>query len=158
MASSDQPQRYSCGDGATVRSRHRPAARRTARGRLGRGGGAVRLDPRRRQLLDGLVDAIDALAAAGCRRLWLNGSFVTAKEEPADFDACWDSEGVDIDARDPVLLDLSAGRGAQKMRFGGELLPNVVEVQSGLAFSEFFQNERDTGRKGIVVLRIGGHK
>jgi hypothetical protein len=47
-------------------------------------------NPRRRQLLDVLADAIDALAAAGCSRLWLNGSFVTAKEEPADFDACWD--------------------------------------------------------------------
>jgi hypothetical protein len=113
-------------------------------------------NPRRRQLLDGLADAIDGLAAAGCRQVWLNGSFVTAKEEPADFDACWDSQGVDIDALDPVLLDLSGGRAAQKARFGGELFPNVVEVRSGLTFSEFFQNERDTGRKGIIVIRIGG--
>jgi len=113
-------------------------------------------NPRRRQLLDGLADAIETLAAAGCGRIWVNGSFVTAKEEPADFDACWDSEGVDLDALDPVLLDLSAGRASQKARFGGELFPNVVEAQSGLAFSEFFQNERDTGRKGIVVIRIGG--
>lgn len=86
-------------------------------------------------------------SAAGCGRIWVNGSFVTAKEEPADFDACWDSEGVDLDALDPVLLDLSAGRASQKSRFGGELFPNVGEAQSGLAFSEFFQNERDTGRK-----------
>jgi len=113
-------------------------------------------NPRRRQLLDGLADAIEALAIAGCGRIWVNGSFVTAKEEPADFDACWDSEGVDLDALDPVLLDLSAGRATQKARFGGELFPNVVEAKSGLAFSEFFQNERDTGRKGIVVIRIGG--
>jgi hypothetical protein len=34
---------------------------------------------RRRRLLDGLADAIDLLKAAGCRRVWLNGSFVTAK-------------------------------------------------------------------------------
>ncbi len=33
-------------------------------------------------------------------------------------------------------------------RFGGELLPNVVEVASGLAFSDFFQNERNGSRKG----------
>lgn len=44
--------------------------------------------PRRRQLLDGLVEAIELLAEAGCTRIWLNGSFVTAKDEPADFDAC----------------------------------------------------------------------
>jgi hypothetical protein len=112
-------------------------------------------NPRRRQLLDGLAEAIDVLAAAGCRRLWLNGSFVTAKEEPADFDACWDTDGVDLDLLDPVLLDLSDGRAAQKHRFGGELFPNVIETGSGLSFAEFFRNERDTGRKGIVVIRIG---
>ena len=112
-------------------------------------------NPRRRQLLDGLADAVEALGAAGCRRIWLNGSFVTSKEEPADFDACWDPVGVDLDALDPVLLDLSKGRTAQKARFGGELFPNVSEVGSGLVFAEFFQGERDTGRKGIVVLKIG---
>ena len=78
-----------------------------------------------------------------------------AKEEPADFDACWDPDGVDLDALDPLLLDLSKGRAAQKARFGGELFPNVAETGSGLVFAEFFQAERDTGRKGIVVLRIG---
>jgi len=113
---------------------------------------------RRRQLLDGLADALDLLAAAGCRRVWLNGSFVTAKEEPGDLDGCWDSHGVDLDALDPVLLDLSSRRAAQKARFGGELFPNVVEAGSGLDFAEFFQNERDTGRKGIVVIRIGGDR
>lgn len=56
---------------------------------------------RRRQLLDGLAEAVELLATAGCRRLWLNGSFVTAKEEPADFDACWDPDGVDLDVLDP---------------------------------------------------------
>lgn len=113
-------------------------------------------NPRRRQLLDGLAEAIELLAAAGCRRVWLNGSFVTAKDEPGDFDACWDPTGVDLDALDPVLMDFSAGRSAQKARFGGELLPNVTEAGSGLRFSEFFRNDRDTGRKGIIVLQIGG--
>ncbi len=55
---------------------------------------------------------------------------------------------------DPVLLDLSERRRAQKERFGGELFPNVIETQSGLSFAEFFQNERDTGRKGIVVIDL----
>ncbi|MCU1497829.1 MAG: hypothetical protein JWM47_1782 [Acidimicrobiales bacterium] len=110
--------------------------------------------PRRRQLLDGLNEAIALLEAAGCRQLWLNGSFVTAKDEPGDFDACWDTDGVDLDLIEPVLLDLSNGRTAQKSRFGGELFPNVVEAGSGLVFAEFFKNDRDTGRKGIVVIAL----
>ena len=43
----------------------------------------------------------------------------------------------------------------QKERFGGELFPNVTEAGSGLVFAEFFRNDRDTVRKGIVVLKIG---
>lgn len=61
---------------------------------------------RRRRLLDGLAEAIDLLATAGCRRVWVNGSLVTAKDEPGDFDACWDTSGVDLDVVDAVLLDL----------------------------------------------------
>jgi hypothetical protein len=109
---------------------------------------------RRRRLLDGLADALALLAAAGCRQVWLNGSFVTAKDEPGDFDACWALPGVDLDVLDPVLLDLTNGRRAQKQRFGGEFFPNVVETESGLVFAEFFQNERDTSRKGIVVIDL----
>jgi hypothetical protein len=109
----------------------------------------------RRRLLDGLADAIELLAQAGCRRVWLNGSFVTAKDEPGDFDACWDTESIDLDAIDPVLLDLSRGRAKQKRRFGGELFPNIIESGSGLVFTEFFQNDLDAGRKGIVVIKIG---
>ncbi len=63
--------------------------------------------------------------------MWLDGSFVTAKDEQADFDACWDPDGVDLDTLDPVLLDLSRGRAAQKARFGGELFPNVTEASQG---------------------------
>ena len=109
---------------------------------------------RRRRLLDGLAEAAELLAEAGCRRIWSNGSFVTTKDEPGDFDACWDTDDVDLDSLDPVLLDLSDHRAAQKARFGGELFPNVIEAQSGLSFSEFFQNERDTSRKGIVVVHL----
>lgn len=44
------------------------------------------------------------------------------------------------------------GRAAQKQSFGGKFFPNVIETASGLIFAEFFQHERDTGGKGIVVL------
>jgi Family of unknown function (DUF6932) len=40
----------------------------------------------RRYLLDGLLDALRSLATAGCRVAYLDGSFVTAKEHPRDFE------------------------------------------------------------------------
>ncbi len=87
--------------------------------------------------------------------MWINGSFVTAKDEPGDVDVCWDTAGVDLDRIDPIFRDMSRGRAAQKERFGCEFLPNVTETGSGLVFAEFFQQERDGSRKGIVVLELG---
>ena len=37
------------------------------------------------------------------RRVYLDGSFVSAKLIPGDFDACWDEDGVDFDSIDPVF-------------------------------------------------------
>lgn len=109
----------------------------------------------RRALLAGLRMALVALAQAGCRSAYIDGSFVTDKQRPNDFDACWDPAGVDLDALDPVLLDLAHPRAAQKARFGGELFPNVPEATSGSLFVEFFQTDRDTGgAKGIVAIDL----
>lgn len=107
----------------------------------------------RRRLLDGLAESLDLLRAAGCSKIWLDGSFVTSKEEPGDFDVSWDTSGVDFDILDPILSDDPA---KQKLRFGGELYPEGIERSSGLLFSEFFQRTRppDSRRRGIVVLRL----
>ena len=108
----------------------------------------------RRRLLNGLRAALDSLRGAGCKRVFLNGSFVTAKEVPADFDACWDARGVDAERLDPELLDFRHGRAAQKARYGGELFPALMAAApGGMVFLDYFQRERGTGEpKGIVVL------
>ena len=111
---------------------------------------------RRAQLLSGLREALFALRSAGCRTAYLDGSFVTAKEEPGDFDACWDIEGVDADLLDPILLDLAHPRAAQKGRFGGELFPAQAPADSsGALFLDFFQHDRDGNAKGIVKIDLG---
>ena len=101
---------------------------------------------RRRRLLAGLEAALRSLQEAGCQLAYVDGSFVTAKKEPGDFDACWGIAGVDPVLLDPVLLDFSQGRAAQKARYGGELFPaELPEGVSGRTFLEFFQTDRDTG-------------
>lgn len=109
---------------------------------------------RRRQLLSGLSEAVGLLKAAGCRRVYINGSFVTAKQRPNDIDACWDYDGVDLDALDSVFFDFADGRAAQKARFGAEFFPaQLPEGITGNAFLEFFQVDRQTGAtKGIIEL------
>jgi hypothetical protein len=117
--------------------------------------------PHRLILLAGCKAALDTLRLAGCRRAYIDGCFVTAKAVPHDFDVCWEIAGVDfvvLDQLDPVLLDWSNRRAAQKAKFGGELfIANASADQWGLPYLEFFQRDRDTGQpKGIVAIDLGG--
>lgn len=111
---------------------------------------------RRDKLLTGLAEALRLLRAAGCRRVYINGSFVTSKEMPNDIDACWDITGVDADALDPVFFEFDNGRAAQKARFGAEFFPaQVPEGITGKAFLDFFQVDRQTGEpKGIIEIEL----
>src|SRR4051794_35442032 len=112
--------------------------------------------PHRLVLLAGLKAALDALKIAGCRRAYIDGSFVTAKAVPGDFDACWDTDGIDPDRLDPVFLIFDRGRRAQKAKFGGELFPTDWPADpSGLTFLRFFQKDRSGQQKGIIALDLG---
>lgn len=113
--------------------------------------------PKRQWLLNGMKSALVALRGAKCRFVYVDGSFVTTKEEPGDFDICWDFAGVDVQLLDPILLKLDDGRQSQKAKFRGELLPaGWTETASGKTFLEFFQVDKATGeQKGIVVLDLG---
>src|SRR5258708_6051261 len=67
-------------------------------------------------LFEGVIAVAEALRSAGCMRMYLDGSFVTAKERPNDYDGCWDPTRVNPKQLDPVLLDFSNGRAAQKLK------------------------------------------
>jgi hypothetical protein len=110
---------------------------------------------RRQTLLTGLEQAIEDLRNAGCSTLYLNGSFVTSKPEPGDFDACWTLDGVDLDSIEPTLLEFDAGRAAQKARYGGELFPADWDATgNSTTFLEFFQAIRGGGQKGIIRIDL----
>jgi hypothetical protein len=113
--------------------------------------------PHRRKLLSGFLRAITVLRSAGCRRVYLDGSFVTSKERPGDFDACWETTGVDAAQLDPILLTFDHGRLAQKIKYGGELFPAefIANEESLSSFIDFFQVDKESGSaKGIIVIDL----
>lgn len=114
--------------------------------------------PWRRRLMAGLRTAMENLKNAGCRTVYVDGSFVTDKEAPNDFDACWEEAGVDLIVLDPVLLTFDPGRTTQKAKYLGELFPaSAIANTDGFSFLEFFQTDRETGRrKGIIAMDLGG--
>ena len=114
---------------------------------------------KRAWLFDGVVAVATALRIAGCRRMYLDGSFVTGKERPNDYDGCWDPAHVDPRQLDPVLLDFSNRRAAQKLKYRGEMFISTSTSGPGKTFLEFFQVEKLTGiPKGIVGLTLSGHE
>jgi hypothetical protein len=109
--------------------------------------------PHRRWLFDGFVRAVDALRRAGCTTLYLDGSFVTGKPHPDDFDGCWEMNGVDPALLDPVLLQFDNKREAQKRKYLGEMF--IADGTPGTTFLEFFQIEKFSGLpKGILRVQI----
>ena len=109
----------------------------------------------RERLLDGLPSACRSLMAAGCREVLLDGSFVTAKTLPGDYDAAWETEGVDPDLLDPVLLDMKHPREAMKAKYLGDLFPASASAAPGVLFRDFFSSDRNGVRKGIVLKDLG---
>ncbi len=111
----------------------------------------------RRDLLEGILDALRSLRSAGCATVYLDGSFVTAKARPNDFDACWESAGVDLDRLDPELLDFSDKRTVQKARYGGELFPADWPAQAdGTTFLGIFQRDETRRPKGVIAIDLAG--
>jgi hypothetical protein len=110
----------------------------------------------RKELLKGLAKAMRSLKIAGCSRLFIDGSFVTDKMFPSDYDGCWDIDGVNPNLLHPFLLNFDNGRELQKAYFKGELFPSEFKVAaSNNTFLDFFQTDKNTGVvKGIVGLKI----
>ena len=112
--------------------------------------------PRRRHLFEGLRRALQNLHAAGVRRIFIDGSFVTTKADPNDIDGCWEwTEEVNLDLLDPALLDFTQARRAMRDKYGVDFfLATWVEAGSGLTFLDFFQRNRADEPKGIVLLDL----
>ena len=121
---------------------------------IARFGGTVE----RRRLLEGHRKALLELRAAGCTIVYVDGSLVTAKLTPGDFDGCWNLEEVDLRRLEPTLFDFDFGRRAQKRRYGGEMFPSSFAIgPSGERALDFFQKDtRTDGIKGIIAIDVRG--
>jgi len=110
---------------------------------------------KREQLFLGFARAVKFLRQAGCQKIFLDGSFITEKTIPGDYDVCWDPTGVDDKKIHPVFLDFSDKRKNQKRMFYGEFFPSTVLADGKNIFLDYFQVDKYTGEaKGIICLKI----
>ncbi|RUT03207.1 hypothetical protein DSM106972_055150 [Dulcicalothrix desertica PCC 7102] len=108
-------------------------------------------------MITGLELAMKQLQEAGCRTIYINGSFVTSEPDPNDFDACWDTEEVDMDylRKNALPIFTSYNSQAQKAKYRGELYRSDEPVGDlGLNSFDFFQRDRMQNRKGIIAIDL----
>ena len=115
--------------------------------------------PRRLRMIEGLKTAMEQLQSAGCQTIYIDGSFVTNKPNPGDFDACWDSDGVDINYLEsiaPTLYKFAQKRAEQKAMYRGEIFPSNYPANSyGTTYLDFFQfDTRTDAHKGIIAIDL----
>mgnify|MGYP006427734865 CR=1 FL=1 len=99
----------------------------------------------RKKLFVGFKRGINSLRKAGCQIVYLDGSYITDKALPNDFDACWDTQGVDINMLlniEPVLLQFNNLRAAQKAKFHGEFFPAQSQAENTNPFRTFLDFSR----------------
>lgn len=96
----------------------------------------------RKVLIDGLYQALVALKTAGCRSVYVNGSFITSKAEPRDWDGCWEMEGVNFNVLDPLIVDEEFHHMKRKKKYLGDLFLQAPRLP-GRNFVSFFQRDRD---------------
>ena len=107
----------------------------------------------RKILLWGLEKIYFSLREIGATHFYIDGSFVTSKKYPGDWDACFDApKHILYEIRDKYLLP---SRNKIKERYGGDLFYVDSEADEyGLKFLDFFQQikENPKKKKGIVEL------
>ena len=108
---------------------------------------------KRRELIKGMHLALLNLKRAGCLTAYIDGSFVTQKPEPGDYDGCWDRDNVDELLLDPVLLSTSGDRYPQKRKYMGEMFPIRHGADDFMLW--YFQLDREDDEKGIVMICLG---
>jgi hypothetical protein len=105
---------------------------------------------RRKNLFKGLAAAIGNLTKANVKRVWIDGSFVTSKDNPNDIDGCWQADkDVDVNELDPVFLDMYPPREAMKKKYGVDFLISGVLILPAIPSNNFFKLTVMVTKKGF---------
>lgn len=113
----------------------------------------------RARLFAGLEKGMSELKQAGCKQIFLDGSYTTEKPNPNDYDLCWDPIGVNPQKLDPIIWHpqfMLHPRSEQQLKYLGDYFPAILqEGVSGKTFLDFFQVDRHGGQpKGILKVEL----
>ncbi len=117
------------------------------------------INQKRLRLIQVLRMAMEELKYSGCQTIYINGSFISSKENPGDFDMCWEESGININYLKtiaPTLYNFGLRRTEQKNKYRGEIFPaNYPANETGILYIDFFQFDTRTNIfKGIIAIDL----
>lgn len=108
---------------------------------------------RRRALFAGLRRVICILAGCGCPEVFLDGSFITHKAEPDDYDLCYEPAGMHATES---LHEFLSSRGSRKADYFGDIFPRMPEPPYSVDYVVEWQKDgrQDDAVKGILRISL----
>jgi hypothetical protein len=110
---------------------------------------------KRVELFQGLTAAAINLASAGVALLYIDGSFITNKDDPSDVDGCWVYDPrVNAQLLDHVFKTENQ-KANMKQKYGVDFLVHGYDQgPDGKPIEGWFQEDEDGNEKGILLLKF----
>jgi hypothetical protein len=108
---------------------------------------------KRKELFTGLAGVIKILREANCQEVHLDGSFITTKEEPGDYDLCFEPTG--LQPTEPLRAFL-ANKENRKTEYLGDIFVRMPEPPYYVDHVRSWQKDgrNDDVVKGILKIDL----
>jgi hypothetical protein len=109
---------------------------------------------KRRELFNALERVIYVLRQCNCPEVYLDGNFITAKDEPDDYDLCYEPRGIVATDRFRKFLEEYK---KNKEKYLGDIFVHLPEPPYRMSLIEFWQKDarQDDVIKGILRIDLG---
>jgi hypothetical protein len=105
----------------------------------------------RAKLFEGLVEVTELLTRCDCPEVYLDGSFVTEKNEPQDYDLCYEPAGIKPTAEFKKFL---LSRIERKERYKGDIFARLPQPPYEIDHVEHWQTDKEGNIKGIIRIKL----
>lgn len=106
----------------------------------------------RQSLFEALSKVIDILRNANCSEVYLNGSYITHKAEPGDYDLVYEPAGMAETDDWGALLRLEMDE-RKKLHYG-DIFIHMPSPPAFMNYITFWQTDRDDNPKGIIRIEL----
>lgn len=100
-----------------------------------------------------LLEVLSIFRDCGCPEVYLDGSYVTAKVEPADYDLCYEPTGIKAT---PNFYEFLTSKDTRKERYGGDIFPRMPVPPFHFDHVEHWQTDgrNNDVAKGILKIKL----